>query len=121
MISALEASASSAGLLGVQIWTGKAGPGKAGLSKAGHGEAWQGLRQQHWELRLPLLLSLRADKVQHVGERRGQARLGRARSGEARPSKDCRQQYGGSGLPTVLSGTGMVRPAEDRSGEDWRG
>ena len=42
--------------------------------------------------------------------------------GAAACNKDCRRQYGGFALPTVLSGTGMVwsgqqRPARVRSGE----
>ena len=51
----------------------------------------------------------------------GRQRPGRQRSGLAGFGKDCRRQYGGSALPTVLLGTGLVRSAEVRSGEIWRG
>ena len=35
--------------------------------------------------------------------------------------KDCRRQYGGSGLPTVLSGTGMVWRFKVSSVNAWLG
>ena len=51
----------------------------------------------------------RVDEVWPVGVRRGYAGLGTASTGTVRHIKDCRRQYGGFSLPTVLSGTGMVR------------
>lgn len=73
-------------------------------------ELWHGnrCRRQHWELRLPLLLSSES--------RCGTAWSGRVSYGEVKSDelgpgivKGCRQQYGGFALPTVLSGTGVVR------------
>ena len=89
-------------------WKGEVGQCVAGLGLVWYGAAQCGnrCRRQHWGLRLPLLLSLES--------RCGAAKLGTAQRGWARPGvdrrvKDCRRQYGGFALPTVLSGTGMAR------------
>jgi len=54
--------------------------------------------------------------------RSGMDGIGEAMLGRFALGKDCRRQYGGFALPTVLSGTGVVwsgqqRPAWVRSGE----
>lgn len=115
MISALRASALSAGFLGIQIrfvWVRR---GKVGLGVARQGGLQQGLRKQHWGLRLPLLLSKRADLA-----RTGRSGFNGAWHGVAGLGKDCRRQYGGFALPTVLSGAGKVRLGMADYGQDGR-
>ena len=149
-ISALRASALSAGFFGIQMWLGSVCFGTQRLGAVDHGSAQCGnrCRRQHWGLRLPLLLSLEGrlgsastglirwgrsrqcparQKLQTAARSffggslllslesrcgpawHGQIRHGWACCGAAGCNKDCRRQYGGFSLPTVLSGTGMVR------------
>lgn len=117
MISALRASALSAGFLGIQIRSGAAGRGSARRGEAWSGRLWQGLRKQHWGLRLPLLLSSesRFGRYRPASEWQGWERSSAAGYG-----KDCRRQYGGFALPTVLSGAGRVRLGMANYGQDGR-
>lgn len=60
--------------------------GEVGSGGVSYGPIKHGLRQQHWELRLPLLLSLRADlacrgEAGLCKSRRGLVRRGMARQG----------------------------------------
>lgn len=80
--------------------------GVARRGAAGRGMARQQLRQQRWELRLPPLLSLRADMARQGPVRHGEAWRGAARHGMARPG---------------TAWLGMVRPGEAGHGEARQG
>jgi hypothetical protein len=115
LISALRASALSAGFLGIQMWHGRVRSINVWQCLAGCAMVRQGLRKQHWGLRLPLLLSKRADLA-----RTGRSGFNGAWHGVASLGKDCRRQYGGFALPTVLSGAGKVRLGMANYGQDGR-
>ena len=51
--------------------------------------------------------------------RSGMDGIGEAMLGRFALGKDCRRQYGGFALPTVLSGTGMVGPGRVERGVAW--
>ena len=112
---------------GLPCHSHKGGHGEQWLGRVWRGLAWRGeagpgmgCRQQHWGLRLPLLLSTEGRRGMPRQCRDGQ---GSARRGGAWLGKGCRQQHGASSEAPCCSlwrADGAV-PGTARRGSAWLG